>query len=153
VTIYPYEVTTHGAAWWTWDEVFGVGGGGSGATIPLRPYPHTVRFRDVPGWLTPGDMGAGVLPGQTTSLTATYVAIPGAIQLTALQQRADGAFQFAFTNRPGVTFSAYGTTNPFLPFSQWTFLGAITDNPPGQFQFTDPQATNTPQRFYRVRWP
>jgi hypothetical protein len=24
---------------------------------------------------------------------------------------------------------------------------------PGQFQFTDPQATNNPQRFYRVRSP
>jgi hypothetical protein len=28
-----------------------------------------------------------------------------------------------------------------------------TDSPPGQFQFTDQQATNHPLRFYRVRSP
>jgi hypothetical protein len=40
-----------------------------------------------------------------------------------------------------------------MPLSNWTTLGAATEVSPGQFQFTDPQATNTPQRFYRVRSP
>lgn len=35
----------------------------------------------------------------------------------------------------------------------WTVLGAMTETSPGQFQFTDSQATNHPQRFYRVRSP
>ena len=46
-----------------------------------------------------------------------------------------------------------GTTDLSLPLSNWTVLGALTDNPPGQFQFTDPQATNGALRFYRVRSP
>jgi len=29
----------------------------------------------------------------------------------------------------------------------------VTDNPPGQFQFTDLEGSNYPQRFYRVTSP
>ena len=64
-----------------------------------------------------------------------------------------GAFRFGFTNTPGVSFTALSTTNLSLSLSNWTVLGTVTDSPPGQFQFTDPQATNYPQRFYRVRSP
>jgi hypothetical protein len=45
------------------------------------------------------------------------------------------------------------TTNLLLPLTNWTVLGTVTDGPPGRFQFTDPQATNRPMRFYRVRSP
>jgi hypothetical protein len=62
----------------------------------------------------------------------------------------NGAFQFGFTNIAGATFSALAATNLMQPLSNWTTLGTVTDSPPGQFQFTDPQATNSPQRFYRV---
>jgi hypothetical protein len=73
---------------------------------------------------------------------ANYAALP------------DGSFQFGFTNTPGMGFSAYGTTNLALPFSNWSWLGAVTDNPPGQFLFTDPQAGATNQQeFYRVSSP
>ena len=64
-----------------------------------------------------------------------------------------GSFQFNFINIPGLSFSAFGTTNMTLPFSNWSLLGAVTDSPPGQFQFTDPGAATNPQRFYRVRSP
>ena len=64
-----------------------------------------------------------------------------------------GAFQFNFTNAPGVGFGVYGVTNLALPFSNWMFLGTATENPPGQYQFTDPQGSNYPQRFYRVISP
>ena len=46
-----------------------------------------------------------------------------------------------------------GTTNLSLPLSNWTVLGAPAENPAGQFQFTDSQATNGAPRFYRVRSP
>jgi hypothetical protein len=55
-----------------------------------------------------------------------------------------------FTNIPGATFTALATTNLALAFTHWTVLGTVTDSLPGQFQFSDPQATNTPRRFYRV---
>jgi hypothetical protein len=45
------------------------------------------------------------------------------------------------------------TTNVSLPLSNWTMLGTPTEAPPGQYQFTDLQASNLVQRFYRVRSP
>jgi hypothetical protein len=64
-----------------------------------------------------------------------------------------GAFQFAFTNIPGAVFTALTTTNLALPLSNWTALGSVPEVSPGQFQFTDPQATNDTRRFYRARSP
>ena len=65
----------------------------------------------------------------------------------------NGAFQFSFTNTPNMPFTVSGTTNPALPFSNWTTLVGLTEAPPGQFQFVDSQATNLSQRFYRVSSP
>lgn len=62
-------------------------------------------------------------------------------------------FSFSFTNLFGESFSVFGATNISIPFSNWTFLGKLTDNPPGQYQFSDPQITNYPKRFYRVSSP
>jgi hypothetical protein len=73
--------------------------------------------------------------------------------LTGAQTLANGSFQFSFTNSPGVAFSVLMTTNPALAPSNWTVLGPVTDSPPGQFQFSDPQAANGGQRFYRVSSP
>jgi hypothetical protein len=64
-----------------------------------------------------------------------------------------GAFQFGFTNLSGAGFTVLGTTNLSLPLSNWTVLGAPVESPPGQYQFTDTQATNVPVRFYRVSSP
>jgi hypothetical protein len=57
------------------------------------------------------------------------------------------------TNRSEDTATVLTTTNLLLPLTNWTVLGTVTDSPPGQFQFSDPQATNHPLRFYRVRSP
>jgi hypothetical protein len=45
------------------------------------------------------------------------------------------------------------TTNLLLPLSNWSVIGSVPEISPGVFQFTDLQATNGPQRFYRVRSP
>jgi hypothetical protein len=47
------------------------------------------------------------------------------------------------------------STNIALPIANWPALGIASEIPPGsgQFQFTDPQATNLQQRFYRVKLP
>jgi hypothetical protein len=57
------------------------------------------------------------------------------------------------TNTSENTVTVLTTTNLLLPLTNWTVLGTVTDSPPGQFQFTDPQAANRPMRFYRVRSP
>lgn len=65
----------------------------------------------------------------------------------------DGAFQFAFSNNdPGASFTVLTTTNPSLPLSNWTVVGAATNTAPDVFQFST-DTTNNPQGFYRVRSP
>ncbi|MSU59040.1 MAG: DUF5011 domain-containing protein, partial [Pedosphaera sp.] len=73
--------------------------------------------------------------------------------LTDLTKLGNGSFQFSFTNLPGASFTVFASTNVALPFAQWSNLGAPVESPAGTFQFTDPQATNNTQRFYRVRSP
>ncbi|HWX20702.1 MAG TPA: hypothetical protein VN578_12455 [Candidatus Binatia bacterium] len=73
------------------------------------------------------------------------------ILLTALTLLPGGAFQFAFTNAPGMSFTASSTTNLSTPFTNWTRLGFVPEVSPGHFQFSDVQPTNDRQRFYRVR--
>ena len=67
--------------------------------------------------------------------------------------QAGGALSFSFTNVPDAEFTVLAATNVALPLSDWTSIGYASQNPPGQFQFTDPGATNYPQRFYRVKSP
>ena len=64
-----------------------------------------------------------------------------------------GAFQLSFTNLDGLSFTVLATTNLALPLTNWTVLGTPVESPPGQYQFTDPQATNKATRFYRVSSP
>jgi hypothetical protein len=89
----------------------------------------------------------------TQTLLDEYASFPPPIILTGEAKLLNGAFQFAFTNTPGGTNTVLTTTNLLLPLTNWTVLGTVTDSPPGQFQFTDPQAINHPLRFYRVRLP
>ena len=65
----------------------------------------------------------------------------------------NGAFQFTFTNAANTAFSVLATTNVSLPSSNWTVLGTATNAGGGIYQFTDPGATNHPQRFYQLRGP
>jgi len=65
----------------------------------------------------------------------------------------DGSFQFDFTNIPGMGFSVFRSTDLSLPLTNWTPLGHMTENPPGQFRFIDPPAALDGPRLYRVRSP
>jgi alpha-tubulin suppressor-like RCC1 family protein len=96
-----------------------------------------------------------VASGSTADHTLALVAGPPAsqIMLTGAQTLTNGSFQFRFTNTPGAFFGVLAATNPALPLSNWTSLTGLTEVTSGQFQFTDPGATNNPGRFYRVRSP
>jgi hypothetical protein len=60
-------------------------------------------------------------------------------------------FRLTFSdNLPGATFTVLATTNLS---HNWSVLGQPVRIGPGLFQFTDLQATNYPQRFYRVSSP
>jgi hypothetical protein len=63
--------------------------------------------------------------------------------------------RFTFTNYTDTSSTVLATTNVALPITTWINLGPAVESPigSGHFQFTDPQATNFPQRYYRVRVP
>jgi hypothetical protein len=61
--------------------------------------------------------------------------------------------QFGFTNYSGMTYTVLAGTNVAAPLNMWSNLGPALEAPPGTFQFTDPQATNYPRRFYRMQGP
>jgi hypothetical protein len=83
---------------------------------------------------------------------AFTVPVPPII-LTNLTVLPGGAFQFGFTNTPGLNFTVYDTTNLATPFTNWTRLGSATEVSSGQFQFTDSPGPNSPERCYRVTSP
>jgi hypothetical protein len=67
----------------------------------------------------------------------------------------ENGLSFSFTNTPGADFSVYSATNLTPPVS-WTFVGNPTETSEGSYslyQFLDQQATNKPQRFYKVTSP
>ena len=76
---------------------------------------------------------------------------PGPFENAALL--GDGAFQFSFTNYSDMSLTVWASTDVALPFNQWSNLGAPVESPAGAFTFTDPQATNSVMRFYRVSSP
>jgi hypothetical protein len=87
-------------------------------------------------------------PNQIVKVKLTQI---DPITLIGSQLQTNGSFQFSFTNIAGAQFNALMATNVALPGSNWAAAGAVTEISPGHFQCADPQATNSPQRFYRVR--
>jgi peptidyl-prolyl cis-trans isomerase A (cyclophilin A) len=81
------------------------------------------------------------------------LALVTGIKFTQTTRLPNGAFRVAFTNAPGLCLSLATTTNSAAPLSQWTALGSVPEIAPGQYQFTDVQATNLTRRFYRVTQP
>lgn len=104
-----------------------------------------------PGWAM-ATMFVNGIPGASILVRLDAVPMPP-IQLTNTTKPKGSACQFSFTNLPGLGFTVLATTNPALSLSHWTVVASAKEVSPGQYQFSDPQATNIPQRFYRVRSP
>jgi len=111
-----------------------------------QPFNKVVVHYDKPP-VTGGDWGPIFMADNMVVTPA-----PPPIVLANCMRPASGAFQFAFTNTPGSTFTVLASSNPALPMANWTVLGTATEISPGQYQFTDLQATNN-QCFYRIRSP
>jgi DNA-binding beta-propeller fold protein YncE len=107
------------------------------------PYHLTTDQRGFPR-NTGAHVDIGAFQFQPIAAPPVLITLPGS---------AASGFQLAFTNTSGATFSVLTATNLGLPSSNWTVLGQALELTTGQFQFTDPQTTNAPQRFYRVSSP
>ncbi|MBC8094828.1 MAG: autotransporter-associated beta strand repeat-containing protein [Akkermansiaceae bacterium] len=113
-------------------------------TVGTSPGIYTLTYR------TTNSFGAVGIATRTVVVVCNPTLQP---LITSPRRLGNGAFQFAFTNANGASFSVLTATNLSLPLTNWTILGPVTETSPGQFQFTDPTATNSPRRFYRVRSP
>jgi hypothetical protein len=107
----------------------------------------TYHFQLVAGNSLGTNAGADMLFTTPSSAQALDFSLNGAVKLPG------GEFQFSFTNLSGLSFTVLATTDLALPSTNWTALGAPVESAPGQYQFTDAQATNTAIRFYRVSAP
>ncbi|MEY2427908.1 MAG: hypothetical protein QOJ40_793 [Verrucomicrobiota bacterium] len=85
------------------------------------------------------------------SSSANLIATPS--YLTGAILPGNGAFQMAFSNSIGASFTGLRSTQLALPLSNWSVLGPATEVSPGQFLFTDPQAASNARGFYRIRSP
>jgi len=89
----------------------------------------------------------------TTRLTngiLAVVAVPP--QITDIARLSDGNFQFAGTGAAGLAYELRATTNLTVPI-EWVTLTNRPAGSDGMFQLLDLEATNFPQRFYRVSGP
>ena len=75
------------------------------------------------------------------------------ILLTHPKMQPGDVFQFGFTNTPGMSFTAFGSTNASVRLTNWIKLGSVMEFSPGQFQFTDAPGSTSWRRFYRVSSP
>jgi hypothetical protein len=75
--------------------------------------------------------------------------------LTGMTVLGNGTFGFDFTHLTGSNFTVFASTNAALPLNSWSNLGPAVETPAasGLFRFTDLQATNNAQRFYRAKSP
>jgi hypothetical protein len=107
----------------------------------------------------PGETGAPYAGFSFVAADAFYTSVPAEaainIGLPASPQFTDWAWSqtsgvsLSFTGTISATYNIYGSTN----LVSWQRLASALEASPGRYQFSDPAATNLPQRFYRAAAP
>jgi hypothetical protein len=115
----------------------------------------TNSFTSLPVWNFPPGWAIATLFVNGISSTGNIINIslpaPTPPNITGVKKLTNGVVQFSFTNKVGAIFGALASTNIALSVNNWSALGRVPEISPGQFQFSDPQATNYSTRFYRAR--
>lgn len=91
--------------------------------------------------------------GVATSSSASFVTQDVPRTISGIGVAAPGQFALQFSGNSNVNYAVLVNTNLAAPLSNWTVLGPATWLSNSLFQFTDTQATNDPQRYYRLRSP
>lgn len=132
----------------------------NGATV-IRNFWTNPAVGDVQDWMPGGAADScdySVSSGREPILSAADLTALDVIgyklnfappQLAGIKSGAN--FALSFTSTPGTAYTLLATTNLLMSATNWSALGTITDSVPGQFQFTDTQATTNKIRFYRAR--
>jgi hypothetical protein len=90
----------------------------------------------------------GTYSSSPATVTINVVPSP-TIGNTSLAPGANGPFAVSFSGLSNVTYSVWVSTN----LTDWSCLGNASQPSPANFEFSDPQWTNYPGRFYQVRFP
>jgi hypothetical protein len=86
----------------------------------------------------------------TSSVVTLTVTLGSPPQITSVATQTDGSFALNFAGMAGVSYILETTTNLLFP-EGWQPVATNAAVTNGVLQFTDPQATNFPQRFYRLK--
>jgi hypothetical protein len=127
--------------------------GGPTQTMPPLPGSPAIDAATSGTSFATDQRGYPRIVGAFADLGAVEGVFNPAMTLTNITKLGNGSFQFGFANLSGPAYTVLASTNVAAPSDTWFNLGPAVEAPPGTFQFTDPQATNYPQRFYRVRSP
>jgi len=87
--------------------------------------------------------------GTGNDVVLTQTAVPPSPQITLLTKLPNGQMQITGTGIAGNAYFVEATTNLGTP--NWSEIGSTAVDWNGGIKFTDPNAVNFPQRFYRFR--
>lgn len=144
VNLSPAGAVTAGAQWQVDSGAFQ----SSGAVVAgLNAGSHTVAFKPVSGWLTPGGQTPSVTGGTTNTISGTYVAIVAPVITNFTVSGTNLVIKGSGTT--GAGFSVVATNNVTLPHTNWPviFTGTITN---GSFIYNGTFNPSVGGKFYRV---
>jgi autotransporter-associated beta strand protein len=87
--------------------------------------------------------------GDGNDVELTQIALPGPSQVGSINHLGNGQIQLIGTGNPGMVYGI--EANSDLSTSNWTNIGIVLTDQLGEISFTDTNAPNFPQRFYRLK--
>src|SRR5262249_9834863 len=82
----------------------------------------------------------------TSELYDPASAVARAPVLPLPTKRLTEGFHFEFRNTPGLAFTVLSASTPDEPLSSWTPIGTAIEVLPGEYEFTDTNPSQVPQR-------
>ncbi len=140
------SISRFGTFYWSVQAIDGAYAGSAFATessINLLPIQAPLGATSI----VPGDLnGDGIVDqDELNAVLSNYLPYSPWLMITNTAGLGTSNVEFSLTNANYFDLSVLVSTN----LTDWDFLGTAHQ----QFQFSDPNATNQPQRYYRLRWP